>query len=417
MPRPSTGQVVTRERAGDRTYALRFRAYGQRQYVTLGRSSEGWSRERADRELQHVLADVARGLWQPSRPEPVEAPRQVPTFHEFASEWFAAREREWTPTTARAYRALLRDHLLPVFAELPLDRITAERIDRYRQAKQAERDGLSANSINKSVRLMRQVLQRAVSYDVLDRNPVDRLERRSLRQPHNPYPPLDSAEHIAALLDAAGELDRTARVDRRHVPRRAWLAVLVYAGLRPSEAVRIRWRDVDLAGGRLHVRGSKTDAAARSVPLLPVLRDELDGWKSASPTAEPDALVFAARDGGAMSERNLAARVFDAAVRDADKALVKAGHVPLPEGLVPYSLRHTYVSLRVALGDDLATIGKDAGHASLATTLKHYTHALGLDEPARERLRALVNGEPLPELNGHHRAPDPANTAEAARAD
>lgn len=420
MPRDASGQVVTRERAGDRTYALRFRAYGERRYVTLGRASDGWSSARAEAELRHVLADVERGLWQPPRPAPVEAPRQVPTFHEFASEWYAAREAEWTPTTARTYLAVLRDHLLPVFAELPLDQITPERIDRYRQAKLAEKDGLSANTINKSVRLLRQVLQRAVSYDVLDRNPVDRLERRSLRQPHNPYPWLDRAEHIAALLDAAGELDRKARADRRHVPRRAWLATLVYAGLRPSEAVRLRWRDVDLAGGRLRVRGSKTDAATRELPLLPVLRGELARIRPvpADPGELPDAdaLVFATASGRPMSERNLSGRVFDAAARDASAALVKAGHVPLPEGLVPYSLRHTYVSLRVALGDDLATIARHTGHASLNTTLKHYTHVMALDDGARERLRALVDGDPIEAveagLNGHHWAPDAPDAAQ-----
>ena len=126
--------------------------------------------------------------------------------------------------------------------------------------------------------------------------------------------------------------------------------------------------------------------------------------------------MFASRNGRAMSERNLAARVFDPAVTHASAALVKAGHVPLPEGLVPYSLRQTYVSLRVALGDDLAAIGSHAGHASLSTTLRHHTHVMALDDGARERLRALVEGRPLPPLNGHHRAPAPAEAPERAEA-
>src|SRR5689334_17967137 len=60
-----------------------------------------------------------------------------------------------------------------------------------------------------------------------------------------------------------------------HGQARALMAVLMLAGLRIDEALSLRWWHVDLAGGRLKVPGTKTDAAARVVPLLPLLRDEL----------------------------------------------------------------------------------------------------------------------------------------------
>src|SRR4051794_3456896 len=99
MARTATGQVVERQSKRGTTYALRFRAYGSREYVTLGCSADGWSRRKAETELENVLADVRRGLWQSDRPERVEAPARVPTFHEFASEWFEARRREVRPNT------------------------------------------------------------------------------------------------------------------------------------------------------------------------------------------------------------------------------------------------------------------------------------------------------------------------------
>jgi integrase len=80
-------------------------------------------------------------------------------------------------------------------------------------------------------------------------------------------------------LDAAGELDEaqrsTPRLDNRVAPRRAFLAVLTFAGLRIGEALALKWSDLDLANGTLRVRGTKTDAADRTVYLLPVLSDEL----------------------------------------------------------------------------------------------------------------------------------------------
>src|SRR5437899_1465123 len=88
MARPLTGEVIERKRKRGRVFALRFRAYGQRHYITLGRAAEGWTRRKAEDELQNILADVRRGTWQPPQPETeVEAPPPMPAFHAFASRW------------------------------------------------------------------------------------------------------------------------------------------------------------------------------------------------------------------------------------------------------------------------------------------------------------------------------------------
>jgi hypothetical protein len=93
MARRSTGQVVELERQGGRTFALRFRAYGKRRYLTLGTTAEGWTREKAEEELANVFADVRRGIWRPSEPQGAVEPAPEPTFHEFASEWLETRRK------------------------------------------------------------------------------------------------------------------------------------------------------------------------------------------------------------------------------------------------------------------------------------------------------------------------------------
>ena len=49
MARRSTGGVVLDARRKSPVFALRFRAYGRRQYVTLGSVDEGWTRAKAER--------------------------------------------------------------------------------------------------------------------------------------------------------------------------------------------------------------------------------------------------------------------------------------------------------------------------------------------------------------------------------
>ena len=63
MAKPATGAIVEKRTARGTSFALRFRAYGERRYVTLGATEDGWNRASAEEELQNVLADVRRGIW------------------------------------------------------------------------------------------------------------------------------------------------------------------------------------------------------------------------------------------------------------------------------------------------------------------------------------------------------------------
>jgi hypothetical protein len=50
-----------------------------------------------------VLRNVDLGVWRPPAPDPATSERD-PLFHEFASDWFAAKQPELAPNTARNYR-------------------------------------------------------------------------------------------------------------------------------------------------------------------------------------------------------------------------------------------------------------------------------------------------------------------------
>ena len=99
---------------------------------------------------------------------------------------------------------------------------------------------LNATSINKTLTRLAQILDVAVEYELIDRKPAKGRNRR-LKAAKYHGTALEKAEQIAALLDAAAELDR----ERRTVPyRRALRSLLVFAGLRIAEAVSLRWRHV-----------------------------------------------------------------------------------------------------------------------------------------------------------------------------
>ena len=397
MARRPTGQLyVNRSKTtGEITsFGVRFRYAGKRRYVTLDVTTE----KEAEAAMAHLMADVQRGLWTPPeerQPEP--QPREAPTFYEFASAWLEAQRTEG----GRDGRGLsekgdvdlcwrLNKHLLPHFARLRLDEITVERVDAYRRAKVAE-GILSPGSVNKMLTTLAAILEVAVEYEHIERNPA-KGKRRRLRvaRPRRTY--LDRAEQIDALLTAAGALDAAGRT----APwRRALLAVLVFAGPRIGEALELRWRDVDLANGRLRIRGTKTDAAERTVELLPILRDELATYAAGRRERGPDERVFTSSRGGRVSESNVRNRALGPAVEKANVVLATRQAEPIPDGLTPHSLRRTFASLLVALGRDPAVVMRQMGHTTPHMTLGVYTQAMDWSDGERAALRALVEGETL----------------------
>jgi integrase len=395
--------VVERQRADDIVFALRFRAYGERQYLTVGRASEGWSRAKAETELANILADVRRGLWQPWTPDAVEAPTAPQTFHTFASEWLAAREPELRPRTIADYRWALELHLLPFFGGHKLDEISIEEVDRYKADKlrEAERrrvaikageplrdeDGkplepLSPNSINKTLTRLAQILEVAVEYGRIDRNPAAGRRRRV--KPVEPKRTWVEPEQLTALIDAGD------------VYLRPLIATLAGAGLRIGEACDLNWRDVNLQAGTLTVAKSKTAAGeGREVDLPVGLYEELATWRATSPRTRPTDPVFVSgrpRNGShaRQTPRNAQARI-RTAVKAANVELRAAGIEEIA-AVTPHSLRRTYASLRAALRDDPIYIAEQLGHRDARFTFRIYQRAAKRRERLQGRYLAAFDG-------------------------
>ncbi len=119
---------------------------------------------------------------------------------------------------------------------------------------------LSANVVNKTLTRLAQVLEVAVEYGYLDRNPARGRQRRL--KATKPKRTWLEPEQVAPLLDAAGAIDADRRSDDPG-GRRAMPATLILAGLRIGELIALRWRDIDLASGRLTVgEARRTPAGA-----------------------------------------------------------------------------------------------------------------------------------------------------------
>jgi len=244
--------------------------------------------------------------------------------------------------------------------------------------------------INKTLTRLGQILEVAVEYGYLERNPA-RGRRRRLRvaSPERTY--LDRAIQIGALIEGAGRLDAEARAGDLG-QRKTMVASLVFAGLRLGELLALRWEHVDLAGGRLRVGEAKTDAGVRWIDLVLALREELTAHRARMDSPVGSALVFPTASGMSQSPSNFRNRTMTRAVSQANTLLAERDEIPIPVGLTPRSLRRTFASLLYALGHDPVYVMQQMGHTDPKLALRIYAQAMRRGEEEKAALEALVQG-------------------------
>lgn len=370
MARPPTGQVLERRGRRGTTYALRFRAYGRRHYLT----TTATSRQEAEEELQNVLSDVRRGIWQAPRPKPsAETGEEVPTFWTFAERWYEQKELEVDERTREHMRYLLNKHLI-WFGNYRVDEITEELVDEYRANKLRE-GSLSAGSINKTLRLLARILDRAVRRGHLEKNPA-RGEDSRLTEP-TPRRIWLELDEVRSLLDAAGDYRRE-------------LATLVLAGLRISELGGLRWRAIDLAKGTLMVEESKTEAGeGRKIDLTPLLLSELKLHRAEHAEAGRDDLVFPTTKGRPRDRSNSRGRL-KTILKRANTARAEKELLPIAY-VTNHTLRRTFASLMYEAGAQPTDVMAQVGHKSSKLALEVYAKRMKRERDTGTRMDALVD--------------------------
>jgi integrase len=351
---------------------------------------EATERPWAEAEMARIVEEIRRDVW--IEPEPGKPKLAVPSFAQFAEQWLArqivegGRQRAGLTPGAEAELRWALGHLAPHFARVPLDLITIADVDDYRLAK--VHDGkLAASSINKTIATLAAILERAVEYELTERNPAKGRLRR-LAKPTPPRTFIDRADHIAALLEAASALDRDARDGNG--ARRVLLATLIFAGLRIGEALALQWADVDLVARLIRIRQAKTLAGVRAVNIVPILHRELGAYKRRQ--TAPDGLVFPSAAGQQLDASNVRQRTFARAVKQANIALGERGLPPLPAGLTPHSMRRTFASLLFALGEAPSYVMSQMGHTTPAFTLALNAKAMNRRDGEQAKLTALLAG-------------------------
>ena len=325
--------------------------------------------------------------------------------------------------------SMRRIHLEPTIGPLPLETVTPERIERLGSDLLAS--GRAAKTVRNVLTFAHSVFEHAIANGWCEQNPVRHAARPKRRRSGDASPDLQflTVAELEAVLRTIPDhvVDRAPAATRRGRAGPApppppdvlgpVLRVLILAaavtGLRQSELLGLRWRDVDWTAQRIRVRSTfvrgehsaegKSDLSTRrSVPMATRLAVELDHWSKCTVFNSDEDLVFAHPQTGNPIDRTKVTRRFQEACRSAGVRVIKF-----------HDLRHTFATRLAAHGEPLRTIQEYLGHADAKTTQIYAHYAPSAREV--ERVDAAFASLVEPDANGRSGSNLGSNLSETER--
>jgi integrase len=259
--------------------------------------------------------------------------------------WAPVFASQLAPKTRSIYATIYDRHIGPTLGSVPLRELNPETISRWQSDLLAV--GVGHAAVRKAMALLGSILQRAAAAQRIQANPA-RLVRKT---------PMPRRSEVRPLAPVTVERMRAASE-----PRDATLiGVLAYSGVRPGEALALRWGDIrqrtilverSIALGK--AKPTKT-GKSRTVRLVAPLAQDLREWKLASGRPGDRELIFPGVDGRPWTEeawKSWRRRAFARALRAAGVDHAR-----------PYDLRHSYASLLLHEGRSVVDAAAQLGHS------------------------------------------------------
>ena len=375
--------------------------YSMRWYVP-----DGWSSRKIENELKRVSAKFeedcqnGRVLSRQEEKEKEEqekaAASKIETLKQYGERvYMAAKTIQCAENTRAYYQNILDLHIYPVLGDLKLPNITAAQISALLLDIQAS--GLAFSTVKGIYITLNQVFEMAYMNDLIEKNPMDKVQR-----PRQIKTELKEDE-IKAFSEE--ELNYILQcLDNEPIKWKAYISLMIDTGCRKGELCGLKWENVKLEDGYIVIKNNLC-----YTPQKGVYDDTPKTGKARTIFISPD-VVQLLRDLKASDEEAIRKRIKRlekekkplefSRVAASEYVFTQKGynepmHPQAPnryfkkfsekyqiEDFHPHKLRHSFASVAITNGADVASVSEVLGHADKATTLRMYTHA---DQEAQKR--------------------------------
>lgn len=311
------------------------------------------------------------------------AVNQVPIFFDYAQEWL--NSLQIVESTRKNYRSTMQNYWVPHLAHLPIDAITPVLMRKIVNGI----EWTSPVRRKNAVRLVTSLFNQAISDELIQRNPARSIPAtRVVKRELDPFSRAEADAVIAKLYEVTSGLQTIYA---------CFFEFSFYTGMRPGEAMALRWSEVDTRNRtarvcRIRLYGKIQERTKTKTSREVLLNDQaLQALEKARPlTAARSDYVFAPEGSGDKSE--LYVRSETGPKRYWLLALRKLGmrHRRM------YDTRHTYATMCLMAGMNPAFIASQLGH-SVQILLSTYARWISSpnDWSELEKLDMLQNGTKL----------------------
>lgn len=365
----------------DRCYSIRYKLNGKDKEEVVGWSSEGVTAESAFGKLSILRENIRLGV-EPqtlaafnlaNQAKEEEAARvrrrqeqEAITFTEFwETTYLPSAEETKTPQTIKTEKGRFHIWLKGKIGDIPLQKLTKAQVEAV--ALHALKAGKSATTARHILADISQVWNMAASHGlVTGESPVRRVKK----------PKQDNRRMRFLTSEEARTLLNALQVRSWDVHDEALISL--FCGLRAGEIFALTWGDVDMDGGRIHIRDTKSkrdryafitqevlvmlkrrySEQSKNMFVFPSSKVQQRRWVSDTFSRTVNELGF--NDTGEIVTNDLGEQV-PVKIRDARQRVVF------------HSLRHTFASWLVQRGTPLYTVAELMGHTTLEMT-KRYSH-------------------------------------------
>lgn len=320
--------------AKKKLYTATYWFDGKRYYV---RSSV--SQRDADKRAAKALLE---------REEGITTLDENTTVTEYATRWVDTYKKTTVSASVyHAYKARINNHIIPAIGPLKLKNVKPTHLQEIMNAQA----GKSKTHCDKLIVTIKSIFRQAVKDELIRKDPSEDIT--APKASSGAHRSLSPEERAQALLSAQTHNFGLA------------VKLMLLCGLRPQEAMALKWSDIDQINRRLMVRRAvkkdntiaetKTASGARDIPIPPALWDslnfptDLNQWMIKNLYNERH--TYTSMRGGWR-------RFKEASGLDCDM----------------YDLRHTYCTDLEAAGVPINVAKYLMGHSSIAVTSRIYTH-------------------------------------------
>lgn len=362
------GFGARRQQSSVASYVLIYRTLeGRQRWHTIGRHGSPWTPQTARAEAQRLLGDVKKGA-DPAALK--QARRQAKDVAELCDLYIAdaetgrlltRRKKPKKRSTLEIDKGRIERHIKPLLGRLKVSAVTTDDVDNFMHdvaegktagnTKSGKKRGLARvrggkTAATRAVGLLGGIFTYAVQHRMRPDNPV----RGVIRFEDGKRERRLTDEEYKALGDALAQ----SKMESIWPPAAAAARFLALTGWRSSEALGLRWDEVDLPRRTAILGDTKTGRSMR--PLPRVSCDVLKEMPRSGPLVFP-----ATRGDGPMK-----------GFRKLWNKILKLGE--MASDVTPNVLRHSFISLGADLGYSDITIGATVGHKGRTITSR-YVHS------------------------------------------